>query len=253
MAGQLWSVNTAGGYLYSNQLSNVLRTAVQPLTKFRQFADGEHVFGKHRGQTFSWDVISDVANTGGQLVETSTIPQTNFTVAQSTLTITEYGNAIPWSGLLEDLSKFEIESPVGKTLRNDCAKTLDRAAWMQFNATPLVAVAAANGASNSAVTLYTNGTANNVTNNVAFTTSHLKSLVDTMKMRNIPAFLGDDYYAISNVSTLRPIKNQLETLHQYSSTGFDLIMAGEIRRATKILVLSSKPTLHQVTVILVLQ
>jgi hypothetical protein len=35
MAGQVWSVNSLGGYSYSLELSNTLRTAVQPLVKFR--------------------------------------------------------------------------------------------------------------------------------------------------------------------------------------------------------------------------
>ncbi len=39
MAGQLWSVNSLGGYFYSLNLSDQLRQAVQPMTKFRQFAD----------------------------------------------------------------------------------------------------------------------------------------------------------------------------------------------------------------------
>ena len=39
MAGQIWVTNSLGGYMYSDQLSKVLRMAVQPLVKFRQFAD----------------------------------------------------------------------------------------------------------------------------------------------------------------------------------------------------------------------
>ena len=228
MAGQVWAVNTAGGYFYSNQLSNVLRTAVQPLTKFRQFCDGEQVFGKHRGQTFTWDVVSDVANPGGVLAETNTMPQTNFTIAQGTLTVTEYGNAVPWTGLVEELGKFDVAGPVGKTLKNDCAKTLDRAAWAQFRATPQHFIASS-GTDAAALQFYTNGTVTG-TNSVALGTAHLKNLVDTMKANNIPAFLGDDYYAIANVATLRAIKNSLETLHSYSATGLDLIMRGEIGR-----------------------
>ena len=228
MSGQLWTLNTAGGYFYSNQLSNVLRTAVQPLTKFRQFCDGEQVFGKHRGQTFTWDVVSDVANPGGVIAETNTIPQTNFTVAQSTLTVTEYGNAVPWTGLLEDLGKFEVSSPTGKTLKNDCAKTLDRAAWTQFKATPLHIIASS-GTDTASVTTYTNGTVTG-TNSIALGTAHIKTIVDGMKARNIPAYMGDDYYVLANVATYRTIKNSLETLHAYSSTGLDLIMRGEMGR-----------------------
>jgi hypothetical protein len=35
MAGQLWSVNALGGFMFSAELSNVLRMAVLPVVKFR--------------------------------------------------------------------------------------------------------------------------------------------------------------------------------------------------------------------------
>ena len=35
MPGQVWAVNTLGGYMYALNLSKKLRMAVQPLIKFR--------------------------------------------------------------------------------------------------------------------------------------------------------------------------------------------------------------------------
>lgn len=35
MSGQVWAVNSQGGYMYSDNLSKELRMAVQPLVKFR--------------------------------------------------------------------------------------------------------------------------------------------------------------------------------------------------------------------------
>lgn len=35
MAGQIWAVASEGGFMYSDELSDVLRQQVQPLTKFR--------------------------------------------------------------------------------------------------------------------------------------------------------------------------------------------------------------------------
>lgn len=51
MAGQLWATNSLGGYMYSLELSDILRTAVQPLCKFRQFADAKDFTDKglHKG------------------------------------------------------------------------------------------------------------------------------------------------------------------------------------------------------------
>jgi hypothetical protein len=55
---------------------------VQPSVKFRQFADIKDaaVQGKGKGDTFHWNVYSDVTTRGTKLVETTTIPKTNFTI-----------------------------------------------------------------------------------------------------------------------------------------------------------------------------
>jgi N4-gp56 family major capsid protein len=216
--------------MYSRQLSNVLRANVQPLVKFRQFADVHDISqqGKKKGDLFTWDVFSDVATAGAVLVETNTMPETNFTIVQGTLTITEAGNSVPYSGKLDNLSKFPIEDVIKKVLKNDCVKYLDRGAWTQFNQTLLRVIPVA-GTDTAAVTLYTNGTVTG-TNNIALNNGHVKSIVDAMKERNIPAFIADDYYAIAWPTTLRTFKNNLETIHQYSDTGFALIMNGEIGR-----------------------
>ena len=230
MAGQVWAVNSLGGYMYSRQLSNVLRMAVQPLVKFRQFADVRDASqqGKKKGDIFTWDVFSDVVTAGGVVAETNTMPETNFTITQGTLTITEVGNSVPYSGKLDNLSKFPVMELIQKVLKNDAVKALDRLAWTQFNQTPLRAIASS-GTDTASITLYTNGTVTG-TNTVAYGNGHAKSIVDTMKERNIPAYLGDDYYALAWPTTLRTFKNNLETIHQYSDTGFKLIMNGEIGR-----------------------
>lgn len=230
MAGQVWAVNSLGGFMYSRQLSNVLRMAVQPLVKFRQFADVRDASqqGKKKGDLFTWDVFSDVATAGGNLVETNTMPETNFTITQGTLTISEAGNSVPFSGKLDNLSKFPVQELIQKVLKNDAVKSFDRLAWYQFDQTPLRVVPTA-GTDTAAVTLTTNGTAT-LTNNVAFNNSHAKSIVDLMKERNVPAYINDDYYALAWPTTLRTFKNNLETIHQYSEAGFKLIMNGEIGR-----------------------
>lgn len=228
MAGQLWAVNSLGGYMYSLELSDILRTAVQPLCKFRQFADAKDFTDKglHKGQIFTWNVYNDVATQGTTLTETSTVPQTNFTIAQGTGTVTELGNAVPYTGMLDNLSKHPVQEIINKVLKNDCKKGLDQQAYNQFNTTPL-RIVPTNGTSTSAITLTTNGTAT-LTNNVAMGKNHIKAIVDLMKERNIPPYMGDDYFGISWPTTWRPMKNDLEGVYQYRDEGFQMIYQGEI-------------------------
>lgn len=228
MAGQLWAVNSLGGYMYSLELSDILRTAVQPLAKFRQFCDAKDFTDKglHKGQLFTWDVYNDVATQGTTLVETSTMAQTNFTIAQGTGTVTELGNSVPYTGMLDNMSKHPVQEIINRVLKNDCKKGLDGQAYNQFNTT-LLRVAPLNGTDTSAIVLTTNGTCS-TTNNVAMGKNHIKSIVDTMKERNIPPYMGDDYFGISWPSTWRPVKNDLEGVYQYRDEGFQMIYNGEI-------------------------
>lgn len=192
MAGQVWSVSNLGGYMYAPELSNILRTAVQPLVKFRQFCDAKDFTDKglHKGQTFYWNVYNDVATQGTTLVETSTVPVTNYTIAQGTGTCVEYGNSVPYTGLLDNFSKHSVAEIINKVLKNDAKKALDYGAWGQFLQT-LLRVVPTNGTSTSAVTLTTNGTATG-TNTVAFGKNHVKAIVDVMKERNIPQHAAND-------------------------------------------------------------
>ena len=228
MAGQLWAVNSLGGYMYSLELSDILRTAVQPLCKFRQFSDAKDFTekGLHKGQIFTWNVYNDVATGGTTLVETSTVPLTNYTIAQGTGTVTEIANGVPYTGMLDNLSKHPVQEIINKVLKNDTKKTLDYQAWAQFNATPLKVVPTG-GNSTTAITLTTNGTAT-LTNAVSLQTTHIKLIVDTMKERNIPPYMGDEYFGIAWPTTWRTVKNQLEGVYQYRDEGFQMIYNGEI-------------------------
>jgi len=230
MAGQVWSVNTSGGYMYALNLSRELRMAVQPIVKFRQFCDIKDAAhqGLHRGDTFHWNVFSDVATQGTTLTETSTIPETSFTISQGTMTITEAGNSVPYTGKLDDLSEQPVREVVRKVLKNDAKKAFDNLASAQFDAAKLRVVPTA-GTSTTALTLTTNGVCA-VNNNIALGKEHVKLIVDTMKERNIPAYTGDDYYAIAWPSTWRALKNDLEGIKQYIDQGFQMIMNGEIGR-----------------------
>jgi N4-gp56 family major capsid protein len=229
MAGQLWSVDALGGYMYSDELSEVLRVDVQPTVKFRQLCDAKDGTqkGLNRGDQFNWNIYRDVVEAGDDLDETITIPETNFVIETASLTLGEIGNSVPYSGKLNNFSKQPVEEIVKKALKNDVRKVLDSKAHAQFNNTDLT-VQATSGTSTTAVTAEEGGCT--ITNDVAFGKDHVKAIVDVLKERNIPGYAGDEYYAIAWPTTYRTMKNDLESIKQYIETGFGFIMNGEIGR-----------------------
>lgn len=190
MAGQLWAIPSEGGYMYSDELSDVLRQQVQPLTKFRQLCDAADGSKKclNRGDKFNWDIYFNVGTQGRRLDESAPIPETGFQIRQGQLTVYEAGNSVPYTGKLASLAKHQVTAIIDKTLKDDARKYFDIETYLQFKATPL-RFNASSGTSTTAITLDTNGTCS-TTNNVALGTGHVKAVVDTMKERNIPRFGG---------------------------------------------------------------
>lgn len=227
MAGQLWQVDVIGGFMYSDELSDKLRVDVLPSVKFRQLCDARDATekGLNKGENYNWNVYSRVQTGGGALDETQEMPQTNFKIVQNSLTITEYGNSVPYTGKLNNLSQHPVEEIIKKVLKIDTKETLDGAAWAQFDLTGLTVTAEASA---SALTFQTGGC--NLTNNIAMGKEHIKLIVDEMKERNIPPYMADDYYCIGWPTTFRNFKNQLEAISFYVETGFGHIMNGEIGR-----------------------
>ena len=221
MSGQVWSTNALGGYMWSPNLSRKLRTALQPMVRFRQFCDAKEAFGLGIGQTFNWNIYSDVQQAGGALSESQVMPETNFTIAQNSLTITEYGNSVPFTKKLDDLSEQPVTEIIHKVLKNDARKVLDTAANGQFNASPLRVWAS----STSSLTVNTNGTVSGT--NSVLTNTLVKAVADYMAEQNIPAFDGVNYMAIFRPTPLRTFKNNLETINQYTPEGWHVIMNGE--------------------------
>jgi len=229
MTGQLWSVPASGGYLYSDELSETLRIKVQPLTKFRQFADAEDGSekGLHRGATFYWDVVSDVGTQGHKLNENEPMPETNFTITQHSLTVTEFGNSVPYTGKLDALAKKDVASTIDKSLKHDARKSFDYESWYQFDQTPFRCV----GTAAHTITFYETAASVTADNNAALDNDHVKAISDEMKERNIPPYGStDDYYAISHPSTYRSFKNDLEDIYKYTGEGLGMIMYGEVGR-----------------------
>lgn len=232
MAGQLWAIDILGGFMYSDELSETLRVELLPSVKFRQFCDAQDATekGLNKGEDYNWNVYSRVANKGRAIDEDEKMPETRYTITQQSLTVTEYGNSVPYTGKLNNMSKQPVTDLIQKVLKIDAKETLDSAAHAQFNNTPLRAFPVG-GTSTSAIVLSEDsGVSGSTTNNVALGKGHVRAIVLEMKERNIPPYANDDYYAIAWPSTYQTFKDDLEAISLYVETGFRHIMNGEIGR-----------------------
>lgn len=217
--------------MYSDVLTAVIRSAMQPQSRFQQHCDAQDFIDKGygSGEKFNWNIYSNVATQGGRLTETARMPETGFTITQGTGTVFEFGNSVPYSKILDDLSEQPVKQIIHKALKNDANKAFEVESRAQFRLTPL-AVEAASGTSTTAITITTNSLAASV-NNVAMNTTHVKLISDQMKERNIPVYSDGNYRCIGRPSTFRSVKDTLETVSSYTSEGFRQILNGEVGRS----------------------
>jgi len=226
MAGQVWETNTAGGFMYSGELSDVLRNALQPMTRFLQHCDADDFTDKglHAGDAFQWNVYSDVGTQGGRIDENQRMPETGFTIEQNSGTIYEFGNSVPYSGRLDDASRHPVKQIIQKALKNDCVKAFEAEAHAQFQATPLTVY----GTSTTAAAFATNGAFAGA--GVVMQNAHVKLISDQMKERDMPVWSDGNYRSIMRPTTMRTFKNTLESLHQHVDEGFSRLLNGEVGR-----------------------
>ena len=189
MGQQLWMTSSLGGYLSNNVLSKQIRQASQPIMKFRQFVDPEPASGKNRGDKVLFNKISNISTAGGTLTETDTIPKRNYTILQGSLTVTEYGNAIPWTLKAQTLADVQVPDIIKTVLRNDMAKVLDSAAAIQFKTSVYKATV-----TNTATTTFATGGTATATATGNMSDKNVRDVIDKMKTLNVPRYDGKVIY-----------------------------------------------------------
>lgn len=217
-----------GGFYQNNELSKKMRLVAQPQKRFRAFVQLKGAKGAHKGRHLLFDKNRDLATHGNLLNETSTIPETNFTVGQGTLTLNEYGAAVPWTGFLASLSEFDVEDATMVNLKNSMARYLDSQAGVQFTGAELVAVQA----STASVVFTTNGTATSTANS-DLTGANWRDIADEMESRNIPFYDDDNYICIGSIKAISGLFNDTATsgfvdVMKYTGEYSGRIVRGEV-------------------------
>lgn len=140
----------------------------------------------------------------------------------------EFGNSIPLTRKLKELSQHDVMDIIRKTLANDMAKTLDKYIFKQMATTNLI-YSPYQGTSTTSIEVATNGSAATASAATAgLTYNHIIEVVDSMKERNIPTFDGENYLCISHPSTFTKLRKDLVSVNQYTESGYGKILNGEI-------------------------
>jgi N4-gp56 family major capsid protein len=223
MGQQVFATNSLGGFFTNNQLSSQLRYKAQTMQKFRQFCDIESAAGTNRGNKVFFDKISNISTAGGTLIETDTIPKRNYTITQGTLTMTEYGNSVPYTQKVKTLADIAVPETIKTVLQNDMRVVLDSAAATQFMTNDYIATI-----TNTATTTFgTAGTAL-ATAGANMSDKNVRDIVDRMKTLLIPRREDDNYVCVASTNSIRGLYDFFEAKAQL--TTIDPLYRGEVGR-----------------------
>ena len=125
---------------------------------------------------------------------------------------------------LEDLSEFDIKEIVKNGLLDDSVKCIDGEIERQMNATVLRYV----GSSTTTYALTTNGTAT-ATNTSILNSYHVRKMRLELEKRNVPTWDGD-YVCIASLEAMENLEGALESVNQYTESGYKKILNGEVGR-----------------------
>ena len=205
MSQQVFTTNSLGGFFTNNQLSKEVRYISQTLQMFRRFTKPEKAIGKNRGDRVLFDKFSNIATAGGSLVETSTVPKTNWTTTQGSIVVTEYGNSIPFTQKLRALGDLSVDDVTRTVLINDQRVVLDSAAAAQFTAADFKATV-----TNTATTTIGSAAAALDTAGASMSDKTVRDVVDEMKRRNMPRYDMKNYICIASTNSIRGLYDFFE-------------------------------------------
>ena len=233
MAGQFtWSYDVDSGVYKSREISDNLRFAAIADTKVMQFVRTEPGFGKKKGETMTIERIRNITVPGSAvLTEGTRIPVDQFLMSSVPITIQEYGRAVEFTSLANDLSKFDLEKPIQRKLKDQMKLILDVTAMAAFKLAKVCFYAT----SLTGGTFTVNGTpGGQALQNM--TVAHMGVIRDHMQdTLHVPPYEGDDFIGLMSTKALRGIKNDPDFAfwRQYLKPG-DVLFNSEVGKVETI-------------------
>jgi N4-gp56 family major capsid protein len=209
-----WTFDAPTGTYKNHTLSSKLYEASVENSVFVDHARPVDGFGRNKGETVTLTRVQNITEpTSAALDETMRIPEDEFNLSTRAITVQELGRAVPYTSLSQDLSKYDLENPIQRKLRDQMRLVLDTKAASAFKRTKIKYVPT--GATTNNIT--TNGTPGAAaTVNMNFW--HVEEIRDYMfDTLQVPPLEGDDYIAIFRTLGLRGIKRDpdWEEWHKY--------------------------------------
>ena len=205
MGAFTWEGSFASGVLKSHALSKELRFAAVAEFQVAQFCRAEPGFGRKLGDTITITKIKNLTvPTSATLSEHEDIPIDTLSIGTTGITVSALGRGVEYTSLADELSFFDLKTPIQKKLKDQLAQVNDNLAATAFKttyqiATPTSAVDISWAASDGV---------NDVEGLSNLTVAHCGVIRDYMKdTLFVPPYEKGNYIGLASTKALRGIKN----------------------------------------------
>lgn len=215
MATFQWQFDVTTNSLRNHALSRELYMAALENSVFMDFVQPVDGFGRKMGETVTLTRVSTIAEpTSITISEDQRIPEDQFAITNTSITVNEIGRSVPYTSLAEELLFFDLESNIQRRLRDQMQLSLDTLAATAFKTAQVKYVPTGLAAG----TFTTNGTpAASATAN--WNTFHAEEVADELyDTLQTPPWEGEDYVGIFRTLAHRGIKRDpsWDEWHKYT-------------------------------------
>ncbi len=232
MAQWTWTNDAPTGTFKSHEISDKLYEEGIANTKVYQFADTVAGYGKGKGETVTLTRIAQISEpTSPALVEGQKISEDAYSVDTTSITVGEYGRAVPLTSLAKDLTAYDLGSSVEKELRRQMTLSLDTLACVAMRGTlgkyVPTGVASATKETSSATVSAT------ATSNLGV--YHVKEIYDLLyDTYKTPAYADEDYMGVFRHKSIAGLRDDPDWIEWQKYTGPSGLQKNEVGKIANI-------------------
>jgi N4-gp56 family major capsid protein len=202
--GMSWTFDVPAGVAKNHALSQEYFKQAIAKTRFFEHVSIKPAFGKKQGESVTIPLVPTLTEpASAQLSENSNIPELPFTYKTQTVIVREFGQAVPYSGLIEELDHYDPEEWISARLVDQQKLVLDASAATAFKAAAVVMTPTGSASVSTATSGSAGATASTNLNFFLIETAR-DYLVGTLLAPGVKD--ETDYVAISNTFGLRGLK-----------------------------------------------
>lgn len=137
--GMSWTFDVPAGVAKNHALSEEYFKQAIAKTRFFEHVSIKPAFGKKMGESVTIPLVPALTEpASAQLSENSNIPELPFSYKVQSVIVKEFGQAVPYSGLLEELDHYDPEDWISQRLVDQQKLVLDASAATAFKSAATV-------------------------------------------------------------------------------------------------------------------